>query len=62
MTENGRGARGRGGARRGDSEQTLEKRPQQLISSRLQTVMSSVLTQVNERNDEIKAMLEKLND
>jgi hypothetical protein len=28
----------------------------------LQTVMSSVLTQVNERNDEIKAMLEKLND
>ena len=62
MAENGRENRGRGVGRRGESDQTLEERLQQLISSRLQTVMSSVLTQVNERNDEVKAMLEKLND
>jgi len=62
MTDNGRGNRGRGGARRGDLEQPLEERLQQLISSRLQTVLSSVLSQVNARNDEVKAMLEKLND
>jgi hypothetical protein len=44
-------------------EQPLEERLQQLISSRLQTVISSVfLSQVNEINDEVKAMLEKLND
>ena len=62
MAENGRENRGRGVGRRGESDQTLEERLQQLICSRLQTVMSSVLTQVNERNDEVKAMLEKLND
>jgi len=42
MAKNGRGNRGRGVGRRGESEQTLEERLQKLISSRLQTVMSSV--------------------
>ena len=60
--DRGRGSNGRGGARRGDSDGTLEERLQQLISSRLQTIVSSVLTQVTERNDEVKAILEKLND
>ena len=60
--DRGRGNNSRGGAHRGDSDPTLEDRLQQVISSRLQTVVSSVLTQVTERNDEVKAMLEKLND
>ena len=60
--DRGRGSNGQGGARRGDSDGTLEERLQQLISSRLQTIVSSVLTQVTERNDEVKAILEKLND
>ena len=62
MAENGRSNRGRGAEHRRESDQTMEERLYQLISSRLQTVMSNVLSQVNERNDEVKAMLEKLND
>jgi hypothetical protein len=64
MTERGRGSRdgGRGRGGRVGPVETSEDRLQQLISTRLQSIMTSVLSQVNQKHDEVKTILEKLND
>jgi len=64
MAEGGSSSNGRQGGRRASSETShlSEERVGQIVSSRLQSVVSNLVTQVNARNDEIKTALEKLND
>ena len=50
---------------RGDrvgSVETSEDRLHQLISTRLQSVMTSVLSQVNEKHNEVKTMLNSMTE
>ena len=64
MAEGGPSSNGRQGSRRGSSETSSlsEDKVNQIVSTRLQGVLSNVANQVNARHDEVKTALEKLND
>ena len=64
MAEGGPSSNGRQGSRRGSSETSSlsEDKVNQIVSTRLQGVLSNVANQVNARHDEVKTGLEKLND
>ena len=64
MAEGGSSSNARPGGRRASSETShlSEEKINDIISSRLQAVVSNVVNQVNARHDEVKTALEKVND